>query len=98
VLDEECQGFYGRALEEARAIERPQGDERADEHEALRRRLRKALRRHPGDVRALLRHAESLSRMAAAEHRISPRASKDLSDNLAAVLNRFGDLIVPADK
>jgi hypothetical protein len=91
-------GFYARALEEARAVERPKDDEGADELAALQGRLLRALRRQPGDVWALMRHAESLSRMAVAAHRMSPRASKDLSDNLAAVLNRFGDLIVPADK
>jgi hypothetical protein len=31
----------------------------------------------------------------AAQYRLSPRASKDLSDNPAAVLNRFGDIIMP---
>jgi hypothetical protein len=39
-----------------------------------------------------------LTRAVAMQYRLSPRASKDLSDNLAAVLNRFGDLIVPADR
>jgi hypothetical protein len=45
-----------------------------------------------------MRAASELSRIMAAQHRISPKPSKDLSDNLAAVLNRFGDLIVPPDR
>ena len=39
-----------------------------------------------------------LTTAVAAQYLLSPRASRDLSDNLAAVLNRFGDLIVPADR
>jgi len=96
-LGEECPGFYGQVLEEARAIERPQSDEGADEHEALRRRLLKALRRQPGDVRDLMRHAESLSRMAATEHRMSPKKTKDLTANFRAVFESLGDHILPAD-
>jgi len=96
-LDEECLGFYERALAEVRAIERPEFDEGADEHEALRGRLLRVLRRQPGDVRALLRHAESLSRMAAAEQRMSPRKREEFAGNLERVLSRFGDLIVRDD-
>jgi hypothetical protein len=70
----------------------------ADEYEALRARFLTALRRRPGDTRSLLRTASELSRIMAAQHRMSPKASKDLGENLARVLNRFGDLILPADE
>jgi len=75
--------------------EDPDGPE--DEYEALRADLLIQMRRRPADRGSLLRHAESLSRIMAAQHRMSPKPTKDLSDNLAAVLNRFGDLIVPPD-
>jgi hypothetical protein len=69
----------------------------ADEFEALRARLLTALRRHPGDTRALMRVASALARMAAAEQRMSPRKREELSANLREVLGRFGDIIRPED-
>ena len=66
-----------------------------DEYEVLRARLVTALRRHPGDTRALMRAAMSLARMAAAERRLSGRKREELSANLEAVLGRFGDIIRP---
>ena len=56
----------------------------ADEFEALRARLLTALRRHPGDTRALMRAASALSRMAAAEHRLSPKKAKDPAESFSA--------------
>jgi hypothetical protein len=69
----------------------------ADEYEALQARLFTALRRHPGDTRVLLQIAGALSRMTVAEGRLSPKKKQQLSDNLAAVLERFGDIILPED-
>jgi hypothetical protein len=69
-----------------------------DEYEVLRARLLKALRRNPGDTRALMRLAGSLSRIATAEGRKSAKKREELSANLERVLSRFGDLIVPPDR
>ena len=69
----------------------------ADEYEALRARLLTALRRQPGDTRALMRAASALSRMAAGEGRMSARKREELAENLGRILSRFGDLIVPPD-
>ena len=68
-----------------------------DEYEALRAELLKGLRRHPADVRRLIRSAEGLSRMEVALKRMSPRKREELAENLGAILARFGDLIAPPD-
>jgi hypothetical protein len=75
--------------------EQPTGP--ADEYEVLRARLLAALRRHPGDTRALMRLAASLARIAAAEHRMSPRKGKDLAKSFQAVFDSLGDQILPPD-
>ncbi|HEV8573677.1 MAG TPA: hypothetical protein VGR43_03115, partial [Dehalococcoidia bacterium] len=66
-----------------------------DEYEALRAQLLAAIRRNPGDRRTLLREATALTRIMVAEHRLSPKRMNDLSDNLAAILDRFRDIIMP---
>jgi hypothetical protein len=91
------EGFLLRALAEANKVERPGSGEDADEIDVLRRRLRKGLRRQPGEVRELLRQAESLSRITAAENRMSPHKREELAENLGALLERFGDLVAPPD-
>ena len=94
--------FYdGECLTEAERLELPKAEEvegLGDEIAVLRVRLKTALDKRPEDYALLVRGIGMLTRAVSTEYRLSPRASKDLSDNLAAVLNRFGDLIVPADR
>ena len=88
-------------LTEAERVELPKAAEVEgldEEIAVLRVRLKSALKDHPEDYALLVRGIGMLVRAVSAQYRLSPRASKDLSDNLAAVLNRFGDLIVPADR
>jgi len=95
------QSFYASSLTEAERVELEKAAEveNLDEEIAvLRVRLKTALSEHPQDYALLVRGIGMLTRAVAAQYRLSPRASRDLSDNLAAVLNRFGDLIVPADR
>ncbi len=69
----------------------------ADEYEALRAELLKGLRRQPGDTRALMRIAGTLSRMEVAMRRMSPGKREELAESLGALLERYGDLIAPPD-
>jgi hypothetical protein len=96
----EPQDFYAdavtraerRQLRDARSI---QGLEQ--EIAVLRVRLKAAVREHPEDLRLLVYGIQVLVRAVAAEYRLSPKARADLADSLAAVLNSFGDQVLPAD-
>lgn len=46
----------------------------------------------------IIKGMEVLTKAVAVRYRLSPRESQDFAENLAAVLDRFGDLIVPADR
>ena len=81
------------ALEEAAQIE-GLGHEIA----MLRVQLLAALREEKVDLPRVLKGCEVLTKAVATQYRVSPKAKKDLSDNLAAVLNTFGDLILPSDR
>ena len=69
----------------------------ADELEAVRSLLRDAMRRQPGDKRAVMRMAEGLARMEAAQQRLSPRKTRDLAEKFKAVLDRVGAQILPPE-
>jgi hypothetical protein len=93
--------FYADTLTEAEQValaEAAEVENLDDEIAMLRVRLKTALDERPKDYALLVRGIGLLTRAVATQYRLSPRASKDLSDNLAAILNRFGDLIVPADR
>jgi hypothetical protein len=93
--------FYAGSLSETEQLQLPEAAELEgldEEIAALRVRLKTALKERPEDYALLVRGVGMLTRAVATQYRLSPRASKDLADNLAAVLNRFGDLIVPADR
>jgi hypothetical protein len=93
--------FYASSLTETERLELPHAAELEglnEEIAVLRVRLKTALDEHPEDYALLVRGIGMLTRAVAAQYRLSPRSSKDLSENLARVLNRFGDLIVPADR
>jgi hypothetical protein len=79
-------------LEAARSME---GLE--EEIALLRVRLNAAAARHPEDLRLLTHGIQTLVRAVATQYRLSPKARKHLADGLAAVLNSFGDQILPAD-
>lgn len=68
-----------------------------DEYEVLRARLLAGLRRHPGDTRSLMRAAAALSRMAAAERRLSPRKARDLAERFRAVFESLDEHILPEE-
>jgi hypothetical protein len=93
--------FYGSSLTEAERVDlRKAGELKNLEEEiaVLRVRLKTALKDHPEDYALLVRGIGMLVRAVAAQYRLSPRSSKDLSESLAAVLTRFGDIIMPADR
>jgi hypothetical protein len=69
-----------------------------EEIAALRVRLGTVFKEHPDDFRLALYGMNTLVRLVVADYRLSPRASKELSDNLAALLNQFGDQILPAGR
>lgn len=70
----------------------------AEEIALLRIRLKAAAEDEKTDIRLLAYFMNSLVRAVAAQHRLSPRARKDLADNVAAVLNSLGDQLLPADR
>lgn len=66
-----------------------------DEVEALRAILLAELRRRPGDMSALMRKAESVSRIMVAERRLSPRKRVELERNLKIVLDNVEKMMKP---
>lgn len=69
-----------------------------DEVAVLRVRLKKALKDRPEDYALLVRGVGMLTRAVATQYRLSPKATDDLADSLAAVFNSFGDHILPPDR
>jgi len=93
--------FYDSALSESERLllEAAAGvDGLADEVAALRVRLSTALRERPDDLQLALYGMNTLMRMVVAQYRLSPRASKELADNLTMVLNNFADQLVRSDQ
>ena len=93
--------FYGSSLTEAERVELEKAAEveNLDEEIAvLRVRLKTALSEHPQDYALLVRGIGMLTRAVAAQYRLSPRASKDLADRFASVLNSVGDQLFPPDR
>lgn len=92
--------FYRGALKaaERRLLEAAYDLEGLD-HEAavLRVKLRTAIAEDPENLKLMLLGMGMLVRLAAARYRMSPKARKDLADNLAAVLNSLGDQILPPE-
>ena len=66
-----------------------------DEYEALRERLLARLRRQPADKRSLFRIARALSRIMAAERRISPPKGEELAERFRAVFESVRDQLFP---
>ncbi len=65
---------------------------------ALLRMMLKSAAKETDDPKLMMRGIEVLIRAVAAEYRLSPKASKHLSDNLSALLKNLGDQILPPDR
>lgn len=95
------QFFYGDVMSASEREQLPTAYEMEgleDEIAALRVRLRTAIEKHPEDFPLMLQGVGMLVRAVAAQYRLSPKARRQLSDSLAAVLNALGDHILPADQ
>jgi hypothetical protein len=93
--------FYRRALTEAEQLELDDARELEgleEEIAVLRVRLQTALQEKPEDLGLLTKGVEALVKAVGAQYRLSPKARKDLADNVAAVLNSLGDQLLPADR
>ncbi len=91
--------FYQEALTEAEQLELSQAQdvEGLDQEIAvLRVRLKAALREHPQDLPLIAKGLDMLVKAVAARYRLSPKARRDLADNLGAVINSLGSLLHPA--
>jgi len=85
--------FYEDALTEAERLELPvaQEVEGLDQEIAvLRVRMKAALREHPEDLPLIAKGLEMLVKAVAARYRLSPKARRDLADNLSALLDNLG--------
>jgi hypothetical protein len=95
------QVLYGGSLTEEERLRLPEAANiqgLKDEIATLRARLDTVLREQPEDLKLALDAMNTLLRMVVADYRLSPRASKDLADSVAAVLNGFADQLVPSDR
>jgi hypothetical protein len=93
--------FYAGSLSEAEQValaEAAEVENLGDEIAVLRVRLKTALDEYPEDYTLLVRGIGILTRAVATQYRLSPRASKDLAERFAAVLNSVGDQILPPDR
>ena len=100
--------YYGSlALSEAERLELSRAgsvEGLADEIALLRAQLKRAVEASPRtakarkDLKVVTEGVETLLRAVSTQYRLSPRASGDLADNIAAVLKQLGDQIVPADR
>ncbi len=88
--------FYAEALDQAERLEL------ADAHEVegldeeiavLRVRLKRALREHPEDMALIAKGVDMLVKAVAARYRLSPKARRDLADNLAGLVEGIDNLL-----
>lgn len=63
----------------------------------LRKRLHRAIDDDEVDLRVLAQGMNALTRAVATQHRLSPRKSRDLADNIAAVLKDVADIMYGPD-
>ncbi len=90
--------FYHDALTEAEQLELPRAQQVEgldDEIAVLRVRLKTALDERPQDLKLLAQGVQMLVKAVAARYRLSPKARRDLGDQIAAVLNSLGDQLLP---
>lgn len=69
-----------------------------EEIAVLRVRLLTALKERPEDYALLMAGVGMLVRAVATQYRLSPKAQKELADQMTAVLNSLGDQLLPADR
>jgi len=88
--------FYAEALTEAERLElaRAQEVEGLDEEIAvLRVRLKRVLQEHPQDLALIAKGVDMLVKAVAARYKLSPKARRDLADNLANLIESMGELL-----
>ncbi|HVP05535.1 MAG TPA: hypothetical protein VMT90_07670 [Dehalococcoidia bacterium] len=93
--------FYAESLSEAERERLPVARKMeglAEEIAVLRVRLNTALHEHKGDFPLLMAGIGMLVRAVATQYRLSPKARKELADQMTAVLNSLGDQILPPDR
>ncbi|MBI2913818.1 MAG: hypothetical protein HYY03_07850 [Chloroflexi bacterium] len=91
--------FYRDAMSEAEQVELGEAQQVEgldDEIAVLRVRLKRAVEERPEDLQLLVRGVDLLVKAVAARYRLSPKARRDLAENLAATLNSLGDQLLPA--
>jgi len=92
--------FYRGALGEAERLDLAQAQDVEgldDEIALLRVLLRKAIGERPEDTQLLVKGVDLLVKAVAVRYRLSPKARKDLADNLSATLNSLGDQLLPPE-
>lgn len=79
------------------SVRRTDGDGLEEEVALLRARVRTSIARGGPALEVATEAAQGLVKAVAAQYRLSPRSREDLAESIAAVLNSFGDLILPPD-
>ncbi len=88
--------FYAEALTEAERLElaRAREVEGLDEEIAvLRVRLKRALQEHPQDLALIAKGVDMLVKAVSARYKLSPKARRELADNLANLIESMGALL-----
>lgn len=93
IVPAEPESFYAEALTAAERLRVPRarGDQSVDDEIALLRlRLLRYMRDNPEDMAFVLRSVRMVVQTAAVRYRLSPKASDDLAQSIAEVVNRIG--------
>ena len=93
--------FYADSLTESErrllpAARKMEGLE--EEIAVLRVKLNTALKDNEKDFELMAAGVGMLVRAVATQYRLSPKARKELADQMSAVLNSLGDQLLPADR
>lgn len=87
------ESFYAEALSAAERLRVPRarGDQSVDDEIALLRlRLLRHMRDNPEDMALVLKGVRMVVQAAAVRYRMSPKASDDLGQSIAEVVNKIG--------
>ncbi|MBI4202070.1 MAG: hypothetical protein HY532_02995 [Chloroflexi bacterium] len=90
--------FYAQALSEAERLLLPDArsvDGLDDEIALLRVRLFTAVQEHPDNFVLLVMGINSLVRLAALRHKLSPASAEKLSEHLAGIIREVGGALYP---
>ena len=90
--------FYAQALSEAERLDLSQAEavEGLDQEIAvLRVRLKRALQEHPQDVSLIGKGLDLLVKAVAARYRLSPKARRQLADQLESAFRQLSDTFLP---